>query len=349
MTTLNKNNTIRVGVAGLGRSGWNIHAKALQQLPEQYRIVAVMDVSAERRDEAEATLNCRSYDAFDQLVNDDEVELLVVATPNRLHSEHAIEAMQSGRHVVCEKPMALSTRDADRMIAVSKNTGKILAPFQNRRYEAHFQKVRQIVDSGLLGKIIQIRLTWHSFSRRWDWQTLKEFGGGLLNNNGPHLLDHALELLGPFEPEVFVDLHNALSSGDAEDHVKIVLKAEGAPTIDMELTSVCAYPQDRWLVMGTAGGMVGTTSRLQWKWVDWSQMPKRPVQRIPTPDRSYNNETLNWHEDSWEASGDNIPEELSFYHDLYTTLRQNEPLVITPESVRRQIAVIEQCRELCPL
>lgn len=342
-------NIISVGIAGLGRSGWNIHVQTLQRMPERFRITAVMDVDPARRAEAETTLGCRSYDRFESLIADDKVDIAVIATPNRLHTEHAIEAMRAGRHVVAEKPFALTPEDADHMISVANETGRILAPFQNRRYEPHFQKVKEIIDSGILGKIVEIRMTWHSFTRRWDWQTLKEFGGGLLNNNGPHLLDQALELFGPAEPEVYVDLKNALSSGDAEDHVKVVLHAPGAPTIDIELTAVCAYPQDRWLVMGTAGGLHGTTTRLEWKWVDWSTMPERPIQQGPIPDRTYNSESLDWLEATWEGEEDFTREHLRFYEDLYATLRQGAPLVITPESVRRQMAIIRTCHELCPL
>ncbi len=341
-------NIVSVGVAGLGRSGWNIHAEALKKLPQHFRIVAAMDVDAARRAEAEATFGCRSYDSFEALVADDDLELVVVATPNRLHTEHAIAAMRAGRHVVVEKPFALTPEDADRTIAVASEVRRVVAPFQNRRYEPHFQKVQEVIDSGILGRIVEIRIVWHSFTRRWDWQTLKEFGGGLLNNNGPHLLDQALELFGPAEPDVTVDLQNALSSGDAEDHVKLMLRAPDAPTIDIELTAVCAYPQDRWLVMGTAGGLRGSTTKLEWKWVDWSTMPERPVERVPTSDRTYNSEALSWSEDAWEGVEDGSREHLRFYEDLHATLQSGAPLVITPESVRRQMKIIHTCRELAP-
>lgn len=340
---------LSVGIAGLGRSGWNIHAMALELLPEQFRVAAVMDLEAARRAEAEARFACRSYDTFEALIADDALDLVVVASPNRLHTEHALSALRAGKHVVAEKPFALTPEDADKMIAVSRETGRVLAPFQNRRYEPHFQKVKEVIGSGILGDIIEIRIAWHSFTRRWDWQTLQEFGGGLLNNNGPHLLDQALELFGPAEPIVAVDLKNALSSGDAEDHVKLVLRAPGAPTIDIELTAVCAYPQDRWLVMGTAGGLRGSTTRLEWKWVDWSTMPERPVQRVPPLDRTYNSEPLSWSEDTWEGEENGAREHLRFYEDLYETVQRGAPLVITPESVRRQMAIIQTCRELCPV
>lgn len=349
MTETTRGGAVAVGIAGLGRSGWNIHAQALRTMPERFRIAAVMDVDAARRAEAETALGCRAYPRFDDLVADDGLDLVVIATPNGLHTAHAVAAMRAGRHVVAEKPFALTPEDADRMIEVARDTRRVLAPFQNRRYEPHFRKVEEVIASGVLGEIVQIRMTWHTFGRRWDWQTLAEFGGGLLNNNGPHLLDQALQLFGPAEPEVCVELRNALSSGDAEDHVKIVLRAPGAPTIDIELTAVCAYPQDRWLVMGTAGGLRGSTTRLEWKTVDWSTMPERPVERAPTPDRTYNRETLDWSVASWEGVVDFGRDAVRFYDDLHATLSRGTPLVITPESVRRQMAIIRTCRELCPL
>lgn len=336
---------IRIGVAGLGRSGWNIHVRSLKAMPQWYRIAAVMEVDAARRAQAHDEVGCRGYETFEQLIGDEQLEVIVVASPNRFHTDHAIAAMRAGKHVVCEKPMALSVGDADRMLAAADETGRLLAPFQNRRYEGDFQKVKEVIDSGLLGEVVLIRLAQHGFSRRWDWQTLKEFGGGSLNNNGPHVIDQALQLLGPGEPDIFVDLRNGLSSGDAEDHVKLVLKADG-PTVDVELTALAAFPQDRWLVMGTAGALRGTPKKLEWKWVDWQTMPPRPVDRTPMTDRSYNREEITWQTDSWEPPAKaNIM--VAFYEGLYESVRRGKPLFITPESVRRQIALLDRCHAAC--
>jgi len=350
VNTSSNGRRLRVGIIGLGRSGWNIHAKTLQKLEAHYTVDAVADADAARLEEARTVFGCRTYSDAGELITDDGLDLIVVASPNIYHVDHAISAMRSGKHVVCEKPMALSVSEADKAIEVSRETGRTLAPFQNRRYEPHFLKVREILDSGRLGKILQIRMCWHGFSRRWDWQTLSEFGGGLLNNNGAHLLDQALVLFGDQEPELFVDLKQALSSGDTEDHVKVLLKADDSPTIDVELTSASAYPQDRWHIMGTAGGLVGTLTELNWKWVDWSTMPPRPVDRTPiTADRAYNREELNWQSDHWELPKDHPGEYVMFYRDLYQTLSHDKPLFITPESVRRQIDLLERCRRACRL
>jgi len=338
---------LRVGIAGLGRSGWNIHAKTCLALSDHYQVVAVADADDGRIAEAKRAFGCTGYNDFDDVVKDDEVDLLVVASPNLFHVEHSITAMRLGKHVVCEKPFALSASEADTAISVSQETGRVLAPFQNRRYEPHFLKVQDIINSGVLGRIIQIRMAWHGFSRRWDWQTLQEFGGGLLNNNGAHLLDQALVLFGDHEPQPFVDLQQVLTSGDTEDHVKVILRAEGAPTIDIELTSASAYPQERWHIMGTSGGLHGTMDKLDWKWIDWSTMPERPVNRMRTQAREYNREELEWKTSSWSKPEDYPGEYVMFYRDLYQTIKHGKALYITPASVRRQIAMLEKCRLAC--
>ena len=338
---------IRLGIAGLGRSGWDIHVKALMEMPEQYQIVAVADAAGDRREEAKGKLLCRAYERFEDLFGDKDVELLIVATPSHLHSSMAIGGLRAGKDVVVEKPMALDVGAADEMIAATQGSGRVLTVFQNYRYAPDYRKVKEVVDSGILGRIVQIRITRNSFGRRWDWQTLKEFGGGMLNNVGTHIVDLGLQFLGEGDAQdVFADIRVALASGDAEDHVKVVLKGKGGPTIDVEMSSVCAYAQDAWGVMGTCGGLRGTSKELQWKWVDFSKMPARPVDRTPTANRSYNKEEYLWQEDSWRAPAGGSTT-CDFYRDLYQSLRRGAALVVTPQSVRRQLALLERVRQLC--
>lgn len=344
---------LRVGIAGLGRSGWNIHAKSLAMLPALYRVDAVMDPEDERCAEAVAVHGCRVHPDFDALAADPDLDVVVVASPNHLHADHAVAALDAGKHVVCEKPFALTVEEADRAIAAAERNGRVLTPFQNRRYEPHFLKVCELIESGVLGRVMHIRLTWHQFTRRWDWQTLRRFGGGLLNNNGSHLLDHALQLLpDDARPEVFADLQRVLSLGDTEDHVKIVLTTPGQPTIDVELSNASIFPQDRWLVLGTRGGLRGTPEKLTWRTVDWDALPQRTLETEAAPGRTYNHDPVTWTEHAWEAP----PQDPNaarvdydgFYRDLYRTIRHDAPLVITPESVRRLIDTLGRCGAYVP-
>jgi len=344
-----KTGLVNVGIAGLGRSGWGIHSRLLSQVTDKFKIVAVLDADAGRRKEAMDKFGCKEYTDYAAMLADPEIELAVVAMPSHLHAPYAIQALEAGKHVVCEKPMATCLKDADAMIKASKKAKRVLSIFQNRRYSADFLKVREVIQSGKLGRIVLIRMAVHGFGRRWDWQTLKEYGGGSLNNTGPHFLDQALQLMGEKNPKVFCTLDRTLTSGDADDHVKVVLTAEGAPMVDLEITACCAYGQETWLVMGTCGGLAGKANALRWKYIDPKTLPPRPVDRQPTPDRSYNREDLTWTEETWDPSKGAGPGDAQFYRDLYATIRERKPLVITPQSVRLQMAVIEKCHRQCPL
>lgn len=334
---------VKVGIIGLGRSGWGIHATHLPKLPQQYQVVAVADPDGQRRQEAEQALSCRAYAAVPDLLRDAEVELVVVASPSYLHAAHTVMALEAGKAVVCEKPMAGNLADADSVIAAAERTGSLLTLFQNRRYDPGYVKVKEVLASGKLGRIIEIKMTAHSFGRRWDWQTLNAFGGGILRNNGIHFLDQGLQMMGPVEPHVLCVKERALALGDAEDHVKLLLHAPGAPLLDLEVSAACAYPHDFWLIMGTQGTLTGAYDELRWKYYLPQEAPARRLSTEPTPDRSYNRDQLHFHEETWAASASDMPSSQVYYVDLYRTLRENAPLAVTPASVRRVMQVLEQC------
>ena len=343
------NDKVNVGIAGLGRSGWNIHAGIFKRLPEKYRVVAVADPMETRREEAIKEFGCKAYPEFDGLIEDEDVELVVVATPSYLHASHTIKALSSGKNVVCEKPMATNLAEADAMIEAARKTGKILTIFQDSLFYPDYLKVKEVIESGKLGRIVLIKIYSHHFGRRWDWQTLKKFGGGELRNNGVHLIIQALQLIGNKDPEVFCDLQRTLTLGDAEDHVKIILKAAESPLVDIEFTRACAYPQENWLVMGTRGGLIGNRQLIKWKYFNPEDLPRRKVETKPTPDRSYNSEEIPWKEEEWRLSESDYWKRggIIFYEELYKTLRYGAPPPVTPEIARRVMWVIEKCFEVC--
>ena len=132
--------------------------------------------------------------------------------------------------------------------------------------------------------------------------------------------------------------------------MKVLLSAPGAPTVDIEISTHCPYEQDRWLILGTQGALRGSDSRLEWKYFDPSAVPARPVDRQPTPDRSYNREDLPWVEEAYDAPRESFGiRNRRLYEDLHGSLVGDEPLAITPESILRQIAILQRCRELAPI
>ncbi|WNQ09051.1 Gfo/Idh/MocA family oxidoreductase [Paenibacillus aurantius] len=349
---------LKIGLIGLGRSGRNIHGNLLAKLPELYRITAAADSLEDRRKLAEEEYGCTTYADWRDMAKQEELDLIVNASPSHQHVPITLELLNAGHNVLCEKPLARTTEEIDSLIEASERSGKLLAAFQQSRYNPAFTQVRKVIESGVLGRIVQIDFTSSGFARRWDWQTLQSNNGGNLLNTGPHPVDQALQLFGGEEmPEVVCVMDRANTFGDAEDYVKLLLKGEGRPTIDLEISSCSVFPRDAFVVHGTNGGLRGNGQKLEWKYFKPEEAPEQKLEREPlmTPEGrpAYCSEQLTWHTGSWQES---LPEDRTtfeymteeLYRMLYRTLVNGEPLEITPQQVRRQMAVMEECRRQNP-
>lgn len=333
---------VRVGIIGLGRSGWDIHGRALDGR-EDFRVVAVADVNEARQQEARERFGCAAYGDYHDLLANPGVELVVNATQSFMHAPVAIEALRAGKHVLVEKPFATSLEEADAMVAAARESGRILTGFQNRRLDPDFLKVREVIESGVLGEVYQVRVGRYGYARRRDWQTLRKFGGGQLNNWGPHLVDQALVLLGGEYTELLAQLRRVAGAGDAEDHVRLTLRNARGLVVDIEL-AICAYPQSEWLVMGTYGTLMGSTQELRWKYYDPAAVPPIEAVEESPADRSFGTgEVLPWVEETARVGGGD-PRADSYYDRLYPSIRQGEPLLVPAESARALVAVLAEAR-----
>ena len=187
---------IRTAIIGQGRSGRDIHARALQGMPEQYRLVAVTDPLPDRLRRAREEFACEVFQDHRKLYRRKDIDLVVNTTPNHLHVPITREILEAGLHVLCEKPLASTVKEVDLLIETSRKTGKTIAIFQQGRYEPYRQCIQRVLGSGVLGRLVQVNIAWNEFVRRWDWQTLRKFGAGNLINLGSHALDQALQLIG---------------------------------------------------------------------------------------------------------------------------------------------------------
>lgn len=345
---------IRTAVIGQGRSGHNIHVANIRPLADKYEIVAVADPIPGRCDDAVEATGCAAYTDYKEMLKRDDLDLVVNATMSADHVPVTLEIMDAGHNVLCEKPIARYAADVDKLIARSKETGKLFAIFQQSRFAPYFQQVRKVLDSGVLGRVVQINIAFNGFARRWDWQTLQDMNAGSLLNTGPHPMDQALFLFG-FDrmPEIKCVMDRLNTFGDAEDHVKVLLTGEGRPTIDLEISSCAPYTNYMYQVYAQNGGLTGTADHIEWKWYKPEEAPEQHLIREPLEARKYCREELTWHTDSWD-----LPEEQKnwfgwmaqqFYTNLHAALTEGAPLAIPPEQVRRQIEVIEECHRQNPL
>jgi len=339
---------VRVAVLGQGRSGLDIHCRWFTRSPRKYRIVAVADILKDRRQRAERELGCNAHADYRELLKRDDVELVVNSLPSYLHPRATVDALRAGHHVVCEKPLAWNVAELDKMVRAARQARRVLVPFQQSRNAPHFQKILQVIDSGVLGRIVQISISYSGFSRRWDWQTLQEFKGGNLLNTGPHPVDQAMRLLDFRKPrDIICTMDRANTFGDAEDHVKILMRTPDKPDIDLEISSCCPYPRPMFTVYGTQGGLTGGPAALEWRYFDPEKAPRQRLIRTPLPGPSYCREDLKFTQKTWKPTKQQQDSftymSKCFYDHLYQVLRQGARLGVTPQQVRVQMAVMAEC------
>jgi predicted dehydrogenase len=340
---------VKVGIAGQGRSGFDIHARWLREVPEQFEIVAVADQIPARRKQARDELDAKAYKDYKELLKAGGFDLFVNALPSNLHPKGTLEALRAGYNVVCEKPLATKVADFDKMTTEAGKARKLFAPFQNSRFYPFFQKTLEVIDSGVLGEIIECRLNWSGFARRWDWQTKQELWGGNLNNTGPHPMDHAVMLFGNRTPNVFAkQISGPGSFGDADDFDLIILHGRNAPTVEVKISSYQAYPQGAKLyVNGAYGGLEADVGYVKWKYYDPNKAPKQRLHTGWSEDRGFCREKLAWVEKEWsrERGGEFRLLSQCFYNNIHDVLVNNAKLIVQASQVRRQVHVLEQARK----
>ena len=340
---------LRVGIIGQGRSGRDIHGEYLKTVPDRFKIVLVADTLKDRCRLAEKEYGCQSTTDWRDMLKRRDLDLIVNTAPSHLHVPMTQHILRSGHHVLCDKPLAQRASQVDRLIATAKKHRRMLAIFQQSRFSPVYEQVGKVIASGVLGRIVMIKANMSGFARRWDWQTLREYGGGSLSNTGPHVLDQVLMLFDPklSMPEVWCRFDWVNTFGDAEDHVKLLLSGRGKPSIDVEVSCCSAYPLYNYQVYGCCGGLTATGTEVKWTYFDPKKAPRRRLIRTPLPGRAYCGEKLPWQEERWEQPKDfNIWPYMCgrVYGNLYDAITTGAPLAITPQQVRRQIAVIEECQ-----
>ena len=335
---------ITVGVIGLGRAGYNIHIKRMRD-DGRFVVAGVTDWMPERSAEVAAELGCPSYGSYREMLRRCDCEAVVVASASSTHPAVTRDAFAAGKHVICEKPMAAGTRSAQSMIRAGEKAGKLLFMHHNRRFSAEFLHLMDIVQNGPIGRVFEIRMRYLAFRRRDDWQTMRKFDGGQLNNTGSHYLDLGLQLLGSPVKQVYCNLQQIASAGDCEDHVKVLLTAENGRVWDMELSTACKFPEPKWTILGTYGTIISDGSTSQVEFFDPAQVPPMEATEVPSAQRRYDNDdVLPWQ--SMELSAADAPKIGDFYDNFWAVLREGAKMVVKPEETLEVVRIIEACRRV---
>ena len=342
-------NKIKVGIVGIGRAGWGMHRPELGQWPELFEIVAACDIIPERvKTMQDQFPGLHGYGDLRELVTDPKVELVTIATRSIDHIPHALLALAAGKYVMVEKPVGRSLDDVEKLEkAVAKYPGKIFFR-HNRRFEPAFQHVREIIASGILGEVFEVKLCRHDYQRRNDWQSLIACGGGQLNNWGPHLVDHGLRLLESPLTDLWSDLKLVAAVGDAEDHLKIIMRGANGRVIDIEISGGVTIPSPVYAVYGTRGTLICKDEQdIKLKYIEPGFLPEPLTADPGTPPfvgAFGNPEVIKWRRQTIMVEPAAACDTPDIWKHLYAAIREKTPFPITPEEALEVVKVIARIK-----
>lgn len=222
----------KVAVIGYGGQGaWHCEQIIKSDVVE---LAGTYDIKENRR-EAARERGIFVYGSNEEIFADRSVDIIVVATPNDVHEDLVVSGLKSGHNVICEKPVALSVDEFDRMVAAQNESGKLLSVHQNRRWDVDFLGVKSVIESGEIGEVIRIESRIHgSRGIPSDWRCEKAPGGGMILDWGVHLIDQMLK----FIPEKIVNINcntTHITNEEVDDGFRLEIGFESGKSAYVEV------------------------------------------------------------------------------------------------------------------
>jgi predicted dehydrogenase len=247
---------IGVGIVGFGLAGRFFHSPYIAAV-DGLRIAAIATTRPDRQATARAEHpDAAVVDGLEALLARPDVEVVVLASPNRTHVPFGVRALEAGRHVVTDKPIATRVADAERLVEAAARAGRILTVYQNRRFDGDFLTVRSLVEDGTLGPIDSLESRFEIHVPRTDaWREDAAQAGGPHRDLGAHLVDQALLLLGP-AVRVFGQLDRRRPGSAVDDSAFVAIEHVGGERTRIWTSLIAAWREPRFHVRGLAGEYV---------------------------------------------------------------------------------------------
>ncbi|MBS3083556.1 Gfo/Idh/MocA family oxidoreductase [Candidatus Pacearchaeota archaeon] len=236
---------VNFGIVGCGRISGK-HIASLKQIPNA-KIVAVCDINQERCMKAANECMCKSYSTYEEMLQDKDVEVVNILTPSGLHPTMAIQAAKAGKHVVCEKPIALTIKDANHMVLECEKAGVLFFTVKQNRYNPPIIHLKKAIDEGRFGRLFLANVTvrWSrdkNYYKQDAWRGTIKYDGGVLLNQTSHHIDMLQWMLGDVI-SVICKKANFFHDIEVEDSAVAILKFRNGAYATFEGTT-CTFPRD---------------------------------------------------------------------------------------------------------
>ncbi|EEB07110.1 GFO/IDH/MocA family oxidoreductase [Schizosaccharomyces japonicus yFS275] len=312
---------IRTAVLGTGLSAFVFQLPILAALPEEFEIYACWERRAtpQQSKARDAYPSITVYTQLDDLLADKKVDLVIVSLPPEVHFDAVKKSLEAGKHVICEKPFTATAQEAQTLFDLADRSGRLLAVYQNRRWDGDYLTTKALVESGRLGDVVEFEshIDRYRLARKGTWKDIPGPGNGLVYDLGTHLIDQAVALFGaPHSVTAKIFSQRQLPPLDVEDYFSITLHYPAAPgrlplEVILKSTHVSLGYEQRFVVRGTRGTFLKTGHDLQedhlragvqpgestfgieaddWRGTLWSvphdaplaHLPPLTVERVPT-------------------------------------------------------------------
>jgi scyllo-inositol 2-dehydrogenase (NADP+) len=322
---------IRVGLVGYGFGGATFHAPLIGVIPE-LRLDAV--VTTRKTD----LPNVRVLAAYNELLADSSIDLVVVSSPTPTHFEIARAALQAGKHVVIDKPFATSVNEANELIALAVSQNRSLSVFQNRRWDNDFLTVKKCIAEDTMGNIYHYEAHFDRFrpQRKGGWREEPMKGGGILYDLGAHLIDQALQLFG-MPQAISADAFPQREGSAAIDYFHLVLHY-GRRRAILHASNVVREPGPHFQIHGDRGSFIKYGMDSQEEALKSGTRPGAPGYGADAP-------AMYGHLTTADGNRQTIPTLTGAYQQYYAEiaahLLRGAPIPVDPSDSRDGLKVIE--------
>jgi scyllo-inositol 2-dehydrogenase (NADP+) len=330
MMTYKKAKEIKVGVVGYG-GAFNMGRAHLNEMKRAgMTVTAVAELDASRLEVAKTDFpGIQTFDSLPHMLKGSDVDLISIITPHNTHAKLAIQALKAGRHVVCEKPLAITTAECDAMIAAAKKSGVVVSTYHNRHWDGCILAAMKQVKAGLIGDVCRVEAHMGNYGKPGEWwRSSRSISGGIMYDWGVHLLEYSLQLLDSEISEVsgfssngFWASQTAWKEDTNEDEGFAVVRFANGKWLTLNISSIESNPKASFLeVTGTRGSIV----------LDWDYNTVITHNKKDVISTKYKNPDA----EGWRL-----------YQNIADHLVKGKELVISGEWARRPIHILDlACR-----
>ncbi len=243
---------IKTGILAYGMSGKIFHAPFIDA-HQGFELSSIVERS---KDQAKADYpHAKHLRNIDDVFSDEEIELVIINTPNFTHYQYAKEALNAGKHVLIEKPVAVLRKEAEDLFALAYRKNRKVLAYQNRRFDSDFQSVKQVIESGELGKLVEVHIRFDRYRNEISPKFFKEEpipGSGILYDLGAHVIDQAISLFGI--PDDFTKSYSQnRQTTEVDDYAQVQMSYKNGLNVFITANMLVADAPPAYSIYGTRG------------------------------------------------------------------------------------------------